>query len=93
MLLDGGSSRYQVYDPIALIVQVAQERGHHSCRPPRPRIKQQNDSLLGDLELLDHFFNSCSGVMFSQSAAQRSSPKTRMPRDCRRSSAAGVESK
>lgn len=54
MLLDGGSSRYQVYDPIALIVQVAQERGHHSCRPPRPRIMQQNDSLLGDLELLDH---------------------------------------
>lgn len=51
--LGRGSSRYQVYDPIALGVQVAQERGHHSCRP-RLRIVQQNDSLFGDLELLDH---------------------------------------
>lgn len=51
--LDRGSSRYQMHEPIALVVQVAQERGHHSCRP-RLRIVQQNDSLFGDFELLDH---------------------------------------
>lgn len=51
--LDRSRSRYQMYEPIALVVQVAQERGHHSCRP-RLRIVQQNDSLFGDIELLDH---------------------------------------
>lgn len=93
MLLDGGSSRYQVYDPIALIVQVAQEvgiiaavlRARGSCSRMIPFWVISSCSIT--------FFNSCSGVMFSQSAAQRSAPKTRMPRDCRRSSAAGVESK
>lgn len=37
--LGGRRSRYQVYDPIVLVVQVAQECGHHSCRP-RLRIVQ-----------------------------------------------------
>lgn len=49
----GAAAGTKWYDPIALIVHVAQEGGHHSCRP-RLRIMQQNDSLLGDLELLDH---------------------------------------
>ena len=38
-------------------------------------------------------FNSCSGVIGFQSLAQRSAPNTTMPRDCSRSSVAGVLSK
>src|ERR1700716_1097547 len=38
-------------------------------------------------------FNSCSGVIGFQSLAQRSAPNTTMPRDCSRSSVAGVISK
>jgi hypothetical protein len=54
---------------------------------------EQDDSLAGGLSLSVMSLRSCFGVMRFQSLAQRSAPKTTIPRDCKSSSVACVDSK
>ena len=85
-------SRHHVDDAIIIVAEVAQKGRQHG-RGLRFGSWNRMIPLRAILSRSVRSFNSCSGVIGFQSLAQRSAPNTTMPRDCSRSSVAGVISK